>query len=132
IGPSQTLFHASAAPWSTGTHRENGPTSYVTDGCFLYRTKADKLLMIWSSFKEGNYAIGVAESVTGKVRGPWIQQKDLLFEANGGHGMLFRSFDDRLMLTLHGPNSAAGSERMLIYEVEDVGSTLQLKHQRFR
>jgi len=127
INPSQTLFHASVAPWSTGTHRKEGPSSYVTDGCFLYRTKEDKLLMIWSSFKDGSYAIGIAESVTGKVTGPWIQQKDLLFEANGGHGMLFNTFDDRLMLTFHGPNSPEGSERMLIFEVEDTGSTLVLK-----
>lgn len=127
IGSSQTLFHASVAPWSTGTHRKEGPSSYVTDGCFLYRTKEDKLLMIWSSFKDGSYAIGIAESVTGKVTGPWIQQKDLLFEANGGHGMLFNTFDGRLMLTFHGPNSPSGSERMLIFEVEDNGETLLLK-----
>ncbi|NGM63576.1 family 43 glycosylhydrolase [Sphingobacterium sp. SGG-5] len=127
VGPSQTLFHASSAPWSTGTHREGGLSSYVTDGCFLYRTKSDKLLMIWSSFKEGSYAIGIAESVTGKVTGPWVQQKNLLFEANGGHGMLFNTFDGRLMLTFHGPNSPAGSERMLIFEVEDIGTTLRMK-----
>lgn len=127
IGPSQTLFHASGAAWSTGSHHKDGTSSYVTDGCFLYRTKADKLLMVWSSFKAGSYAVGIAESTTGKVTGPWIQQKDLLFEANGGHGMLFKTFDGRLMLTLHGPNSPSGSERMQIFEVEDVGYTLVLK-----
>lgn len=132
IGSSQTLFHASSASWSTGTHNEYGPKSYVTDGCFLYRTKADKLLMIWSSFKDHEYAIGIAESATGKVAGPWIQQQDLLFEKNGGHGMLFKTLDGRLMLTFHGPNSPAGSERMQIFEVEDTGSTLKLKKQLFK
>ncbi|WP_313491715.1 glycoside hydrolase family 43 protein [Sphingobacterium multivorum] len=132
IGVSQKLFNAFVAPWSTGTHREMGPSSYVTDGCFLYRKKTDKLLMIWSSFKENSYAIGIAESVTGKVSGPWIQQKDLLFSQNGGHGMLFKTFEGQLMLTFHGPNSPAGSERMLIFEIEDLGSTLKLKKQLFK
>ena len=66
----QTLFHASAADWSTGS-ATGDQTTYVTDGCFLYRTHTGKLLMIWSSFKEGQYAMGVAESVTGRVAGPW-------------------------------------------------------------
>ncbi|MBL1409403.1 glycoside hydrolase family 43 protein [Sphingobacterium faecale] len=132
IGASQTLFNASVAPWSTGTHRVNGPSSYVTDGCFLYTTTTGKLLMMWSSFKDGSYAIGLAESTTGKVSGPWIQQKDLLFSENGGHGMLFKTFEGQLMLTFHGPNSPGGSERMLIFEIEDVGNTLTLKTQLFK
>ncbi len=126
VGESLTLFNASAAAWSTGNVQKDGTTTYVTDGCFLYRTKTDKLLMIWSSFRNGKYAIGIAESVTGKIRGPWIQQPDLLFEEHGGHGMLFRTFEGRLMLTFHGPNSPAGNERMKIFEVEDTGSTLKL------
>lgn len=127
VGPSLTLFHASSAPWSTGSVHQDGTKSYVTDGCFIYRTKEDKLLMIWSSFKNGSYAIGVAESVTQKIRGPWIQQEDLLFEQDGGHGMLFETFDGRLMITFHGPNNPSGSERMQIFEVEDIGTTLRIK-----
>src|SRR5690606_5580725 len=129
VGASLTLFNASSASWSTGNLQKDGTTTYVTDGCFLYRTRADKLLMIWSSFKNGKYAIGVAASATGKIRGPWIQQPDLLFEAHGGHGMLFKTFEGKLMLTFHGPNSPAGSERMKIYEVEDRGETLRLQKQ---
>ncbi|HRP57613.1 glycoside hydrolase family 43 protein, partial [Agriterribacter sp.] len=107
VGESLTLFNASAAPWSTGNAQKDGTTTYVTDGCFLYRTKADKLLMIWSSFKNGKYAIGIASSTTGKIRGPWVQQPNLLFEEHGGHGMLFKTFEGKLMLTFHGPNSPA-------------------------
>lgn len=127
-GPSQTLFHASGAPWSTGDARSNGlPTSYVTDGCFLYRSQSSgKLWMIWSSFRNGSYAIGLAESVTGKVTGPWKQFEKPLLERDGGHGMLFRTFDGRLMLTIHGPNSPSGEERALIYEIEDTGETLRV------
>lgn len=127
-GASMTLFHASAASWSTGGEPAAGnPISYVTDGCFLYRTKSGKLLMIWSSFLAGKYAIGIAESTTGKVTGPWRQQEEPLFRQHGGHGMLFRSFDGRLLITFHGPNSPDGAERAHIYEIEDQGETLRLK-----
>lgn len=125
--PPVRLFNASAAPWSTGSPNANGHTSYVTDGCFLYKTRSGKLLMIWSSFKSGQYAIGIATSSTGSVLGPWVQEPTPLFEQHSGHGMLFRTFDGRLMLTFHGPNSPAGSERAHLYEIEDTGETLLLK-----
>lgn len=130
VGSSLTLFCASAADWSTGSkHSVPLPTSYVTDGCFLYRTKTGKLLMIWSSFMDNEYAIGVAESVTGRVRGPWKQKKTPLFSKNGGHGMIFKSFDGKLYITFHGPNSPSGAERAHIYELEDAGDTLLLKNE---
>ena len=52
VGAPQRLFCASAAEWSTGSDRKEYKT-YVTDGCFLYRSKTGKLLMMWSSFKDG-------------------------------------------------------------------------------
>ena len=127
VGQPMRLFNASAAEWSTGSERANGSRTYVTDGCFLYRTKTGKLLMIWSSFKNGDYAIGIAESTTGKVIGPWRQQAEPLFDKHGGHGMIFRTFDGRLCLVLHAPNSPAGQERAHIFEIEDLGHTLRLK-----
>lgn len=128
VGSSLTLFNASAADWSTGSvHKSPLPTSYVTDGCFLYRTKNGKLLMIWSSFMNSEYAIGIAESTTGKVSGPWKQQPEPLFTKNGGHGMIFETFDWHLCITFHGPNSPSGAERAHIYELEDTGDTLVLK-----
>ena len=127
VGNGVTMFHASAADWSTGTLHDNIPVrSYVTDGCFLYRTKTGKLLMIWSSFMNGEYAIGIAESVTGKVHGPWKQQDKPLFTQNGGHGMIFQTFDGRLCITFHRPNSPGGMERARIFELQDAGETLLL------
>ena len=120
VGQPVRLFCASAAEWSTGG------STYVTDGCFLYRTRTGKLLMIWSSFKNGSYAIGIAESATGRVFGPWRQQKEPLFEKNGGHGMIFRTFDGELRLVLHSPNGG-GLERAHLFEIEDCGDTLKLK-----
>ena len=120
-----TLFCGSAPEWSTGS--EGAVKTYVTDGCFLHRSRSGKLLMIWSSFKQGQYTTGIAESVTGKVTGPWKQQREPLFSGNGGHGMLFKTFDGRLCLVLHAPNSPAGKERPHIYEIEDMGYTLRIK-----
>lgn len=121
------LFNASAADWSTGTTHKDGRVSYVTDGCFLMKSKSGKLFMIWSSFKNGQYAIGLASSYTGSVLGPWVQQKETLFDQHGGHGMLFKTFDGRLVLTFHSPNSPGGQERAQLYEIEDTGETLVLK-----
>ncbi len=128
VGNSLTLFNASVADWSTGSKHENNQlVSYVTDGCFLYRTKTGKLLMIWSSFGQKGYAIGIAESVTGKVAGPWKQQTNPLFTENGGHGMIFQSFEGRLYIVFHAPNSPGGSERARFYELKDTGDTLTLE-----
>ena len=124
-GTPVRLFCASSAEWSTGDGPE-GNKHYVTDGCFLYRTRTDKLLMVWSSFKEGVYAVGIAESATGKITGPWIQQPEPLF-VNGGHSMIFRDFEGRLCLVLHSPNSPGGKERAKILELEDLGHTLRVK-----
>lgn len=130
VGESTRLFHASAAKWSTGSlHDDLQVTSHVTDGCFLYRSKTGKLLMIWSSFMNGEYAIGIAESLTGKVSGPWRQQEQPLFTQNGGHGMIFHTFDGRLCITFHRPNSPGGEERARIFELEDRGDTLELKQE---
>ena len=102
VGEPTRLFCASAAKWSTGSGEGENKT-YVTDGCFLYRTKSGKLLMAWSSFMNGTYAVGIAESMTGKIIGPWRQQDEPIF-VNGGHSMIFRTFDGRLCLVLHSPN----------------------------
>lgn len=126
--PPMRLFCASDAPWSTGKQdAADLPTYYVTDGCFLYRSRTGRLLMIWSSYCNGQYAVGVAQSATGRIAGPWVQQSKPLFSRNGGHGMLFSSFDGKLYIVLHGPNEPSGAERAHLFEIEDLGNTLILK-----
>ena len=129
IAEPMNLFCASAAPWSTGQTwgKDTNKRFFVTDGCFLYKTKTNKLLMIWSSFMNGDYAIGIAESTTGRVSGPWKQQPQPLFCKDGGHGMLFRDFEDKLYVVFHQPNGPSGKERAHLYEIEDNGETLILK-----
>lgn len=123
VGEPKRLFHGSDAPWAIKSAAE-GAT--VTDGCWLYRTKTGKLLMLWSSFGAGDYTVGIAESTTGKLAGPWIQQPEPLYAQDGGHPMLFKRFDGQLMLALHTPNKTP-REREAFFEVVDEGDTLRLK-----
>jgi hypothetical protein len=132
IGKPKTIFSARQAGWvrslgSVGSlYRGEAYEGYVTDGPFLFRTSAGKLMMIWSSFGEEKYAIGLAESISGKVSGPWKIVPEPLYRANGGHGMIFRDFDGRLLLVFHQPNDSP-DERAKLFELEDTGSTIKLK-----
>ena len=117
-----TLFKASEAMAGAG---------FITDGPFLYRsTKSGALYMIWSNTvkrndgKDPDYCVFVRKSVGGKLAGPWTKDT-LLFSKNGGHGMIFKTFDGRLVLTLHQPNISP-NERMVLFELEDTGETLRL------
>lgn len=114
------LFRASAAPWVKPI---NDKGDRVTDGPFLLRTGRGTLAMIWSSFGVKGYAMGVARSESGKVAGPWIQDNPPLFEKDGGHGMVFRTFDGDLMVSLHSPNDTP-NERPVFFPVRDVDGRL--------
>ena len=102
-GTPMLLFCASEAPWITP---DSGQSDFVTDGPFLYRALNGELLLLWSSFTNGSYALGVARSLSGDIRGPWSQDAQPLYTADGGHGMLFRTFEGQLMLTVHRPNTS--------------------------
>jgi GH43 family beta-xylosidase len=121
-GESILLFRASEAPWV----RPFQPGNFVTDGPFFYRTKGGKLLMIWSSFRKGgNYALGVAESAGGSVKGPWRHLPDVLFGKDGGHGMIFRDFAGDLLLCLHQPNGG-NRERAHLFNLKEDDDRLAL------
>jgi arabinan endo-1,5-alpha-L-arabinosidase len=126
-GEPIVLFHASDAPW-VKNWQEQKP-SYVTDGPFFYRMKDGALLMLWSSFggrgERNLYCLGVARSQTGALQGPWTQQPSPLYEEDGGHGMLFRDFQGRLLLSLHQPNSRR-TEHPRLLRVEEVDGELHI------
>lgn len=122
------LFCSSAAPWSTGAEHTTGEISYVTDGVYLYKSPTtENLYMIWSSFSNGNYAVGVARSKTGKITGPWVHDANPILDHDGGHGMIFTDLEGNPRLILHGPNHPEGAERAVIYNIIDIGQTLRIK-----
>lgn len=121
VGKPRTLFAASSAPW-VRSHMPGGG-KFVTDGPFLYRNRKGELLMLWSSFSDRGYAIGIARSATGEVPGPWEQIPLPLFRQDGGHGMLFRTLDGQLMLSIHQPNRTP-DERAHFFEIHETDEGL--------
>lgn len=121
VGEPKTLFYAAEAPWST---MDKARGNNVTDAPYLCLGKTGKLYMIWSSFGKGGYNEGIAISASGKLAGPWAQQAEPLYSKDGGHGMLFTTFDGRLMMVLHSPNGREARPR--VFEMEDTGETLKI------
>ncbi len=118
-----TLFRASDAPWVEAVNSAKHGTGYVTDGPFLHRCADGTLLMLWSSFRGGRYAQGIARSESGGVLGPWRQEAEPIYESDGGHGMIFARFDGALRLALHTPNRTP-DERPAFVPVEETGGRL--------
>jgi len=121
VGKPVSLFHASEARWSK---KDKKMGNNVTDGCFLYKGKTGKLYMIWASFSDGIYTEGISISESGKLAGPWTQQDEPLYNQDGGHGMVFTTFEGKLMMVLHSPNNKDSRPRL--FEMEDTGNTLRV------
>ena len=122
VGEPVTLFSAAEAPWARPVpfaKAEFGMDGdvYFTDGPCVKKLHDGELIMTWSSWSEQAYAVGLALSESGLVRGPWRQLETPLYPANGGHGMLFEEKDGSLCFTLHTPNDKY-LERPAFYEVE--------------
>ncbi|MCH5198077.1 MAG: family 43 glycosylhydrolase [Oscillospiraceae bacterium] len=98
---------------------------YVTDGPFLYRGKNNRLYLMWSTIINHSYYQCIAVSDNGEIDGNWIQLEPI-FTKDGGHGMIFRDNSQKLMLTLHCPNSQL-EEKPVFFELEDTGETLKIK-----
>lgn len=136
-GKPFTLFRASDAPWakelnSIGEITNNRKTpGWVTDGPYLFKTKTGRLGMIWSSWGDKRYALGVAYSQSGKLKGPWIQEPEPLISNNSGHGMLFRTFEGKLLMSLHyqssdPKNPQRSFRKPMLLEVDDSGDSLKV------
>lgn len=126
VGEPFLLFRASEAPWAQSIPRPEFPRVFVTDGPSMHRTSDGRLLMLWSSFGESGYAMGVATSSSGGIRGPWMQSESAIWPADGGHGMIFEDADATLFLTLHTPNRTP-DERARFFPLEETPEGLRLR-----
>ncbi|MDO4800840.1 MAG: glycoside hydrolase family 43 protein [Prevotellaceae bacterium] len=131
-GTRKLLFRASDSPWSKekmddGRIRPNK----VTDGPFVFKTQTGRLGMLWTSWVFGDYTQGVAYSESGTLDGPWIQQKEPVTPPNYGHGMMFRTFDGRLLLSCHSHKKVNGRtiRRPVFFTVDDSTDSLIVKEQ---
>ncbi|MDD4773751.1 MAG: glycoside hydrolase family 43 protein [Eubacteriales bacterium] len=111
-GECFTVLEAKDAHWVRPSDEK-----LVTDGPWLHRKSDGSLVMIWSSFS-GGYITAVAASDNGDITGRWTTLPGLLFEKDGGHGMMFEDFDGQLTLSLHAPNSG-GNERPVFIKIRE-------------
>lgn len=124
VGEPVLLFRASSAPWVIDVTFDN-VTGKVTDAPVLFRLPNGKLVMLWSSFAETDgdqYAIGQAYS-EGGITGPWVQCETPI-KIGGGHSMLFRDKNGRLMLSCHSPNTSPSF--LTLQKVRIHGETIRL------
>lgn len=117
------LFKASEPHWADKTRE-----TFITDGPFMYRTEGGRLLMIWSTFTQTGYVQAVASSDNGEIDGEWLHE-ELLFDENGGHGMIFEDLDGIKHLILHSPNENP-LERPVMFTVEEKDDNLVIKEKR--
>ena len=124
IGEPQLLFTASRAPWVQMVNSK-GRGGYVTDGPWLHLLESGEMLMLWSSFGVGGYTVGMAHSASSEILGPWQQLPEPLYAGDGGHCMVFRTFDGRLLLAYHRPNPSP-DERPYFVPLRENQSSLEI------
>lgn len=127
IGEGKVLFTAFDSPWSREKDEHgNSIPNKVTDGPWLFETQTGKLGMLWTSWVFSDYVQGVAYSESGTLDGPWIQEKEPITPPNFGHGMLFRTFEGKLLLSAHSHKDVNGRYVRIphLFEVDDSGDKL--------
>lgn len=130
IGSPVKLFSASEVSWAKPipfAEKEFGIKGdvYLTDGPCVTKLDGGELLMIWSSWSTKGYAVGQAISESGSIFGPWNQVETPLFSENGGHGMLFKTYNDELKYTLHFPNDLY-KERPIFKDIEVIDNSFNI------
>jgi hypothetical protein len=127
VGEGEILFRAHDSPWSR-ERDENGNIipNKVTDGPWLFLTQTGKLGMLWTSWVFDIYTQGVAYSESGTLDGPWIHGKEPITPPNYGHGMLFRTFEGRLLMSVHSHKNVDGRYVRIphLFEVDDSGDKI--------
>lgn len=128
VGKGYLLFKASASPWSKERDEKgNIVFNKVTDGPFLFNTQTGRLGMLWTSWIFDVYTQGVAYSESGTLDGPWVHEKDPITPPNFGHGMLFKTFEGKLLMSVHSHREDKPGQIIRIphlFEVDDSGNRL--------
>ncbi len=73
----------------------------ITDGPFLYKD-GETLKMLWSTVSANGYIL-ISATSKGGLFDEWVQS-DLLYDKDGGHGMVFETFEGERKILLHTPN----------------------------
>ena len=126
-----TMFRASELP-CCGEMNGLGEATFglkmpgwVTDGPQMFRTQTGRLGMLWSTWGKERYLQAVCYSESGKISGPWVQEPEPFLANNSGHGMLFRTFEGKLLYVVHHVEGD-GPRKPQFWEVDDSGDKLVL------
>ncbi len=122
VGQSFKLFSASSAKWAKPipfAKSEFGIDGdvYLADGPSIIK-RYEQTIMLWSSWANNGYSVGLAKSVNGKILGSWKQDEQYVIE-NGGHGMVFTDFNGTLRYSYHFPNDF-GKEKPTFISLEKI------------
>ncbi len=107
------LWQAGDASWK---HDIRDYGAYVTDGPFLVK-RNNELICIWSSFYKGDYCEAISRSSNGTLLGDWSIDDKLLYEKDGGHGMIFTDYDNNTYFIFHMPNDTP-NERPAMQKID--------------
>ena len=100
ISEPKVLWYAKDASCFDGSGEER----FVTDGPFLKEIDGE-LICIWSTLCNGSYMELIARSDNGRLNGNWSIDKKALFDKDGGHGMIFKAYDNSYKFVYHCPNT---------------------------
>lgn len=104
VSKPRLLWHAGDAVWAHNLDWGRHEVNYVTDGpCVL--EMGNELIILWSSFNDNGYVEAIARSDNGKMSGNWSIDENLLYDRDGGHGMIFKTFEGQTKFVCHAPNT---------------------------
>lgn len=119
IGEPITLFKASDAKWSSQPYWANLPYNiYIADGPYIVRDQNNKLIILWSTYNDKEYATGYAYNNSKSLFDlPFLQSNESLKLRDGGHGMIFEDFNGKKHLIVHVDNRD-NLEKPYIYDID--------------
>lgn len=128
VGQPILLFHASEASWPAKFNLPISKNIYVADGTFMYKAENGELLMLWASLIKRNMcAQGISRSVSGNIKGPWIHDDEIFYQDNDGRGMIFKTFEGKLMFALNVSKKTSYQYPNFIPIVEENGKISVIK-----
>ena len=128
VGQPVVMFEADAPAW----------TNYgICEAPFTYRCADGTLLMLWSNNGDTNgYSVGVAKSSNGRIDGEWTEvstkalfcydHSSIYSVTDGGHGMLIKDGDGRLILAIHTVNNDADNVALTLIPIVESGGRLRI------
>ena len=97
ISTDRLLFKASANVF----YPRSNPNK-ITDGPYIYKDKG-QLKMLWSTVGANRAYLLLSATSKGGLFDEWVQDT-LLYEEDGGHGMVFETLAGERKIVIHAPN----------------------------